>query len=87
MFAQHVPFDLPDFVPPFTFFFFPTFAPAELEGGWSSPSLSSARTAHNGLQSIGPFSVYLPVLSELFPKPVSRPVFVSFRLFRVLTAH
>lgn len=28
--AQHVPFDLAAFVPPFTFFFFPTFAP---EGG------------------------------------------------------
>lgn len=28
--AQHVPFDLVAFVPPFTFFFFPTFAP---EGG------------------------------------------------------
>lgn len=32
MFAQHVPFDLPDFVPVFTFFFFPTFAPVELKG-------------------------------------------------------
>lgn len=31
MLAQHVPFDLPDFVPPFTFFFFPTFAPVELK--------------------------------------------------------
>lgn len=28
--AQHVPFDLAAFVPPFTFFFFPTFVP---EGG------------------------------------------------------
>lgn len=27
MLAQHVPFDLEAFVPPFTFFFFPTFAP------------------------------------------------------------
>lgn len=33
MFAQHVPFDLEVFVPPFTFFFFPTFAPGEEKEG------------------------------------------------------
>lgn len=39
MFAQHVPFDLEAFVPPFTFFFFPTFVPG---GGWRGKEVKSS---------------------------------------------
>lgn len=84
MFAQHVPFDLEAFVPPFTFFFLPTFAPVRGLRGEFSFSLQKQETEDITIilnQTLGNthknaalnkavlISVYLPVLSELFPNP------------------